>query len=157
MNIKEIVNKCIIGGNFTLHSGERSSWICNLLKEIVHFGDLYWSVLDSYTRYPGLPVGLELGGALLVMTRQRSIECGIIRKDTTLYLPEGISTKRITLIDDVCTTGASLKVAKAKILSIYPEAEIICRCVLDRRTIEDRLGFLVKSLVTWEEVMPHRL
>jgi len=111
-------------GSFTLHSGDKSTWICDILKVRDKFNEFLFEL------FPTKPlVGIEFGGALLAYSW--SPFSGIYRKDGSIYLPSG-TQHDISLIDDVVTTETSMKEAENGLREIG--VNIVERlCILDRR------------------------
>lgn len=96
---KDKVQQCIKYGNFTLHSGQTSNWICDLLLARNKFNEM------MYALWPQYPViGIEFCGALLAFSWSRW--AGFLRKDGELYLPS-MHNSIISLVDDVVTTEQS--------------------------------------------------
>lgn len=116
---------CVSWGDFILHSGEKSNWICDLLIIRHKFNEIV-NVMDI--KHP--LIGIELGGALLALTY--SLKAGIIRKNGELYLPPYELGGRVTLIDDVVTTENSFREAESIVNKHYLNVSqrIV---VLDRR------------------------
>lgn len=146
----DIVKRCIIRGNFTLRSGESSTWLCDLLKDIKEF-----PLLARTLRPDGWPIGIEFGGVLLAAALGEPY--GIVRKDGKVYLPATTMTAYLCLIDDVCTTGDSFKAAESALrdMGFFVIADRVC--VLDRRDPAERKRYPIRSLVIWEDVMESRL
>ena len=143
--VELLKNHCIRYGDFTLHSGERSTWICDLLLTQVHFRSL---MVSLGPRYP--TVGIELGGLLLAQAHGGSF----IRKDGTYYPNGYFSPKRVSLVDDVVTTERSMVEASLALDAVGIEVgEYLC--VLDRRAPDrrpDRGIMEIRSLVTAEDL-----
>lgn len=137
----QVFKDCIKYGDFTLHSGQKSSWIFDAL-----LGREHWSAWLRVLQQVYPPVGIEFGGSLLAQT----MGGGIIRQDGTYYEPRWLTapTSLVSLIDDVCTTEASFNRATAELANQgIKVGEYLC--LLDRRKLENKtLG--VRSLVTAE-------
>ncbi len=138
--LKDVVKKCIVYGDFILHSGQTTNWKCDLLLQLDHFCSL---MVGLWPRHP--IIGIELGGALLAQSW--SNRSGIIRKDGSLYWPQP-KDRTVSLIDDVTTTGNSFKEAE-KILAKNGIKVVERLVILDRRIdkdIEIRALFTSKDL-----------
>ncbi len=152
MTIEEIILSCKKEGDFTLHSGEKSSYLFDVMKLLDK--RMFHRHLGRFVKDECL-VGIEFGGAILAAagsqnnhqwdefgiayTRDRRF--GIIRKDGTLY---GYIPDNYTLIDDVVTTENSIRKA---IEQIGKEPEKI-KCIVDRRKVCD---LQIESMLRWVE------
>ena len=125
-DLQNAIRLCIIEGDFTLHSGQRSNWICDLFQ-VWSTGWFSRFILALDSSYP--LVGVEFGGAVLALCSNRS--CGLIRKDGT-YIPHWSRPKEVSLVDDVVTTESSLAEASIAldVLGVQVKEYL---CVLDRR------------------------
>ena len=162
LTIINILKKGIVRGNFTLHCGEQSSWVLDVLKVI---DDLYTNSVLVTNTFPGLNprlnkkaivFGIEFGGAILA---QRLFNVpGILRKDNTVYVPKYYNrgTDIVFLLDDVVTTGVSIRSGLSALKNNnIPVHQIIT--ILDRRPIEQRNELSIQSLCSWEDLMESRL
>ena len=138
-----IKSRCIRYGDFTLHSGIKSTWICDLLVLLPSFPALMLELKPS--NFP--LVGIEFGGALLV-TMAYPTTSGIIRKDGSTYnIPR---YKKLTLVDDVVSTESSFLDAKEYLeASGYEIVEYLA--ILDRRKEENKT-LIIRSLITAEDL-----
>ena len=133
-----IVKQCVKYGQFELHSGKRSNWICDLLEAKEFFKHFVYLLVPRHTL-----VGIEFGGALLVASTKTNY--GIVRKDSNFYAPGLIKDGRIiTLVDDVVTTEDSFRHAEM-ILNHYSISVGERLVVLDRRK---EITLPIRSLVT---------
>lgn len=134
----ESVRSCITHGDFILHSGQSSTWLCDLLLKWPN-----WFALWAYALEPSFdPVGIELGGLLLVNAGFN--RAGFIRKDGTYY--PRTDSHVVSLFDDVVTTERSLTEASMALDKLGIEVgEFLC--VLDRRKPGEKI-LEVRSLVT---------
>ena len=153
MTIIEIVKDCIREGDFTLSSGEKSIWLCDVFLVIDELAEIH---LDYHIPlYGGVVVGIELGGALI------SYKCftnhGMVRKNEAVYLPVTYkSSPSIILLDDVVTTEKTMRRAE----SVLEKQGIPVSsrwCILDRREPSARDNYVINSLVKWEEIRSSRL
>jgi len=134
------VQSCVRFGNFELHSGEKSTWICDLLL-IRHLLPAFCYHLKPKHQV----VGIELGGMLLA-----GLEAGFIRKDMTYYSVRRNLPLVVSLIDDVVTTEISMLKACMALEELGIEVgEYLC--VLDRREPDCRT-LEVRSLVTADQL-----
>jgi orotate phosphoribosyltransferase len=124
---ENIIYHSLIKGNFILHSGQKSTYMFDIMKLISNFDfhrEFCQFVNDDFL------VGIEFGGAILATVN--GLDFAIIRKDGTIYgspIP-----KRFVLLDDVVTTENSLRTAIKQIhdqTGYYPD-EI--KCIVDRRS-----------------------
>jgi len=154
-SILDIVKSCIKTGDFELHLGQRSSWICDLLDVRSDFEMLICELK------PMLPlVGIEFGGVLLVVSQRdvssgsSLISNGIIRKSGEYYpgyYSEYSDFKKIvSLVDDVVTTEISMREAEL-VLNSRGVSVGEYLCVLDRRKDVDK-KLKIRSLVTLEQL-----
>lgn len=147
--IDVIKDRCIKYGDFTLSSGQKSNWICDLMEARDYFP--YMMQFFKYDFGMNREIfGIETGGAFLTY----SIEprCGIIRKNGDVYLPWPKGNKNYTppviLVDDVCTTERSFKNSIADLDKL--EIEVVDYfCILDRR---DSFTLPIKSLIAKKEL-----
>lgn len=141
----QVVKDCIRKGDFTLHSGQKSNWICDL--NIAHTSlDWLGTKMDCH---PTTLVGIEFLGAMIAKQKAGNF-AGYIRKNGSLYAPQ--TFKEITLIDDVVTIETSFKWAE-EILSKHDFTIASRWVVLDRRppgenTLE--INSLVTAADLWE-------
>lgn len=144
MTIKDIILTCKKEGDFTLHSGEKSSYLFDVMELIgnTKFHHEYtWFIEDEYL------VGIEFGGAVLAAlgsqynTLDIDDRFGIVRKNGTLY---GYIPDNYTLIDDVVTTENSIRKAIEQIGK--PPKRI--KTVVDRRKIKT---LDIEAMLVWEE------
>ena len=137
MTTKSIIYTSLIRGDFTLHSGQKSSYLFDVMK-LIKNPDFLLDFHD-FTRGNFL-VGIELGGAILAaIDGGYTKDFAIIRKDGTIYgspIP-----KEYVLLDDVVTTENSLRTATTQLarqlggIGHYPN-EI--KCIVDRRGKENK-------------------
>jgi len=144
MTTKSIIHTCLKEGNFTLHSGQKSKYLFDVIKLIDNF-----DFQQEFARFVDgdFLVGIEFGGSILAMLNGNE-NFAIIRKDGTIYgnkIP-----KEYVLIDDVITTENSVRTAITqlyKTIGYYPE-EI--KCVVDRRQYNLK-SLHVESMLEFEE------
>lgn len=134
---KSIIYTSLIRGDFTLHSGQKSKYLFDVMKLIKNPDFL----LDFHEFTKGdFLVGIELGGAILAAIDGGYVkDFAIIRKDGTIYgspIP-----KKYVLLDDVITTENSVRMASKQLveqlggIGHHPD-EI--KCIVDRRKKENR-------------------
>ena len=144
MTKKSIIHTCLKEGNFTLHSGQKSKYIFDVMELISDFN--FKQEFDKFVDGDFL-VGIEFGGSILSMLN-RNKNFALIRKDGIIYgnkIP-----KKYVLIDDVITTENSVRTAITqlyKTIGYYPE-EI--KCVVDRRQ-HNLKSLHVESMLEFEE------
>lgn len=147
--MSDVLKPCVKYGDFTLHSGQKSTWICDVLELLPRFYDF---MLYLHPKFP--VVGIELGGALLVTAtyffdNSDTPHFGILRKDGSLY---GLSSniKGVSLVDDVVTSENSFVAATAQLsnMGIHVNEYL---CILDRRP-EVFKTLPIKSLVTYKDL-----
>jgi len=131
----ELVKRCIRYGDFTLHSGQKSGWVCDLLLVQRYFPSFLASLKPTYP-----VVGIELGGLLLSQPGG-----AFIRKDGSYY-SNGYQPIWVSLLDDVVTTEQSMSEASLALDKLGIEVREYL-CVLDRRSREHRI-LEIRSLVT---------
>ena len=134
--IKDIILTCKKEGDFTLHSGEKSSYLFDVM-EIIN-DEFFQQAFINFTRRDML-VGIEFGGAMLVMLVDAPF--GFVRKDGTIY---GYVPDNYTLVDDVVTTENSIRKA---IEQIGKKPKKI-KTIIDRRKIKT---LDIESMLRWEE------
>jgi orotate phosphoribosyltransferase len=133
----EIMHSCIRYGEFTLHSGRKTDWLCDLLLVREMLPTFCYTLKPQYKT-----VGIELGGFLM----SGAMGSGFIRKDGTYYPRKRNEPLIVTLVDDVVTTETSLKAATEVLVGLgLVVGEYIC--ILDRRNQADKT-LEVRSLVT---------
>lgn len=142
IDIIRLVRKTIKYGDFTLHSGQKSSWISDM--SVIQ--DDFKNIIDNMSSY-GIVVGIEFNGAILAKLFN-NVKSGIIRKNGIVYIDrsEMGHSDYITLIDDVVTTESSFKWAA----TICKEESFLISgysVILDRRKKED-ISLTINSLVT---------
>ena len=132
---KTTILSSLTKGNFTLHSGQKSNYIFDIMKLIRN--EDFLKEFDEFIKGDFI-VGIEFGGSILAALNANSRyqrNFAIIRKDGTIY---GDSIpKHYVLLDDVVTTENSLRTAMKQLGGIghYPD-EI--KCVVDRRKKENK-------------------
>lgn len=148
-----IQNRCIKEGDFTLSSGSKSNWICDLLE----ISPLFPSIMQLlvFPNVDTILMGIEFGGALLAATYKKDF--GVVRKDGSVYSIRDLSNyEKIIIVDDVVTTGSSLLKARDAIELKCPKLttggqRIYFACVLDRRENPDeKLG--LKSILNLSDL-----
>lgn len=120
-----IFNKCYTEGEYTLHSGDSSNFIFDVLK-VVH-NPIFINYLPTFLKNDNHLVGIEFGGALIAAMSGKPFS--IVRKDGTIY---GSIPDNYTLVDDVVTTERSLREA-IDFIDKYPYD---IKCIVDRRVNE---------------------
>ncbi len=145
MTTKSIIHTCLQEGNFTLHSGQKSKYLFDVMKLINNF-----DFQQEFTRFVDgdFLVGIEFGGSILAMLNGNK-NFAIIRKDGTIYGNQ--IPKEYVLLDDVITTENSVRTAMAqlyKTIGYYPE-EI--KCVVDRRENDMFRSLHIESMLEFEE------
>lgn len=137
--------ECVTFGDFLLHSGQKSDWIFDSLKlSYTQRKDVLWCLgIEGYRLLEKITViGIELGGALIAYTD--CVYPGLVRKDGTVYLPNSCDDKAI-LLDDVCTTGSTFKMAKR---ALQKEGITVTKCMC----IINRGNYPCESLFTGDEI-----
>ena len=149
MTIKYTINTTLRRGDFTLHSGQKSKYLFDIMKLINN--EDFLSKFREFTKGDFL-VGIEFGGAILAsLDGGYTKKFAIIRKDGTIYgspIP-----KKYVLLDDVVTTENSVRMASEQLakqlggIGHYPD-EI--KCIVDRRKKEHR-SLHIESMLECEE------
>ena len=130
--INEKILSCLKQGNFTLHSGQKSEYIFDVMQLIADFD--FQQEFCEFVNGDFL-VGVEFGGSILAMLNGNE-DYAIIRKNGTIY--GSLIPKDYVLLDDVVTTENSLRTAMKQLhdkIGYYPD-EI--KCVVDRRAEKDK-------------------
>jgi len=140
--VVKTIKSCIRYGDFTLHAGQKSDWICDLLS-IRHHLSSYRHLLHPKHQ----TVGIELGGYLL-----SGLDHGLLRKGGAYYETTNRAPPRyiVSLMDDVCTTEDSFDLG-AGVLAQHGIEVGEYLCVLDRRKPENK-NLEIRSLVTAEDL-----
>ena len=148
--IEDVILTCKKEGSFILHSGEKSSYLFDVM-ELIGNKDFHHEY--SYFIDDEFLVGIEFGGAILAALGSRyntyklygdiytDNQFGIVRKDGTLY---GYIPDDYTLIDDVVTTENSIKNAIKQI----GKKPTNIKTIVDRRKIKT---LDIESMLIWEE------
>ena len=103
--LKEIIKeRCITYGDFTLQSGQKSNWKCDLLNARDYYEDMVVLLMPFIPLY-----GMELSGYLLAISWDK--HSGLVRKTGEVQKHTKAIESDITLIDDVVTTEKSIKYA----------------------------------------------
>ena len=159
LELKKRVGECIKHGDFTMSSGQKTKWMCDLLE----CRDLFPYFMEELglTNPHGL-FGMETGGYLLareVDTRlqesKNKAELGIslIRKTGELYLGQnsyvtsGGSNMSVRIIDDVVSTEKTFSLAIDVLNKNKINGGRTFYAVLDRRAKKD-VTLKVTSLFT---------
>lgn len=125
MMSKLIMEECYTEGNYTLHSGDSSNFIFDVLKVVNN--PMFIDYLPTFFKDDNHIVGIEFGGALIAAMSGGPFS--IVRKDGTIY---GNIPDDYTLVDDVVTTEGSLREA-IDFIDKYPHD---IKCIVDRRAKE---------------------
>ncbi len=148
--IRDIILTCREEGDFILHSGEKSSYLFDVM-ELIGNKDFHFEY--SYFIENEFLVGIEFGGAVLAALGSQyngytemgdthtDDGFGIVRKDGTIY---GYIPDNYTLVDDVVTTENSIRRA---IEQIGKEPKKI-KTVVDRRKIKT---LDIEAMLVWDE------
>jgi len=141
-----------------LSSGRRSDYYIDCKLVLTHPVGmrLVCDLMDEELKKRNIEVvgGVELGAVpLLGALTYRGYHTFIIRKESKNHglrkLIEGKilkTDKRVAVIDDVITTGASLSHSITKLKSEYPHIEeIICFCIFNREEGGEGINSLITS------------
>lgn len=149
---QELARLCVVRGDFTLHSGEKSDWIFDFGRAWgvpkLRRKSLWLTPVDtSQLIVFGIPAGIEFWGALEVSRARSHI---IIRKDGSvwrrIHKDEDYLRSAVYLFDDVVTTGSSMTKAEAT-LSKLGHHVVARSCILNRGNIPG-----IDSVVSMEDV-----
>ena len=141
------MKECIEYGDFTLHSGDKSNWKCDLMK----MRETFYSLTNLLQCSKNIPtVGIMTGGAFLAYAHN-PYNCGIVLpKENKVYLPqEWGDGRKVNLIDDVVTTESSIKEA----IKLLKKNDIIVSeifTILDRRVYKE---ITIHSLFTTQDLI----
>ena len=129
----DIVRSCITVGPSTSHSGLELPWKCDLLQAIP---DLYFMAAKLGIADGNVPVaGIELSGYIFAL-QSGDLWTILVRKDGSVYCPRPCDLEGhrypVTLVDDVVTTGASMRAAESALMAHGIEVGDHV-CILDRR------------------------
>jgi orotate phosphoribosyltransferase len=145
--IKETILSCLKEGDYTLHSGQKSKYIFDVMRLIRNqeFLEEFYNFVDG-----DFLVGIEFGGAAYVILNggNQNIDFAIIRKDGTIYgspIP-----KDYVLLDDVVTTENSIRVAMEQIYSKIGHYPDEIKCVVDRRERKNK-SLHIESMLEYGE------
>lgn len=140
-SIIDILNRCIIEGEVTLHSGQTSDWLCD-----IGLAQGWFYHFHTMLQPPEKLVGIEFWGAMLVAAwAPVSFLAGTVRKDGKVYMAT-VGHKQVALVDDVVTTEATMRHA-TNLLNAKGYEVWKYYCILDRRKPED-MGLPINSLAT---------
>ena len=123
LDLKKRVEGCIKYGDFTMSSGQKTKWMCDLLECRDIFPELLYELIGVDVKaYGGDNVfGIETGGYLIASSTDAG-HVGLIRKTGELYYGRYSSVKKgnkerklIRVIDDVVSTE-KLSVKPLKLL-----------------------------------------
>ncbi len=136
---RQLMDQCIVKGDFVLHSGQKSSWKFEAERmslELIHPIKLILGFNPE-----GMPLGIPTGGEWFVK------HSFIYYAKLTDFL-EGPYPTQVTLFDDVVTTGASMRAATQVIEGSKAR-------VVDRVCLLNRSGGLYqcRSVLTLEDVL----
>ncbi len=134
---RQLLDRCILRGDFVLHSGRKSSWkfeiegmssdLIEPIKVLLDFNPL------------GMPLGIPTGGEWFV-------KHSFLHYAKLTDFSEGVYPTQVTLFDDVVTTGASMDAAIEVIESSRAK-------VIDRVCLLNRSGsYHCRSVLTLEDV-----
>ena len=136
---RQLMDQCIVKGDFVLHSGQKSLWkfeIERMSKELIHPIKVVLAFNPK-----GMPLGIPTGGEWFV---KHSFAYYAKLTDFS----EGAYPTEVTLFDDVVTTGASMRAATQVIES--SKARVVDKvCLLNRS--EDL--YECRSILTLEDVL----
>lgn len=147
---QELARLCVVRGDLTLHSGEKSDWIFDFGRawdKKAGVGSALWT---SALVPPGIVAGIEFWGAMVAARFSPSFHV-VVRKDGNVVqswgdpLGEGAYSD-VILFDDVVTTDASMVKAQHA-LEEYGFNVVAKTCILNRGNIPG-----IKSLVSMEDV-----
>jgi orotate phosphoribosyltransferase len=167
---RDIDARCRLTGEFTLRSGQVSHEYFDkylfetdpglLARVAVRMADLLPDDVDLQTHLLG---GLEMGGIPIVtaLSAHTGLPALFVRKQAKEYgtckLAEGpdVSGKRVTLIEDVITTGGAVRDATNALRAAGAIVEVVV-CAIDRspagqNPLED-VGLEVRSVLTKAEL-----
>lgn len=153
---QKLLRRCMVFGDYTMHSGEHSLWLFDCLK-LFEDPDLFRQAMDALKLY--WPVaGIEYGGSLLAAMRagEGNSTPILVRKESEgggIYYAQNSGRAwehKITLIDDVVTTGTSMWMAK---MSLEMEGFKVIRqvCILNRSPNQ----YPAECLVTRQEAVDY--
>ena len=145
---KNSVLRNITYGEFTLHSGQHSTWIFDALPLLSDFVDFMVYLDPKFTT-----MGIEFCGSLLAIAKD-GVNAGIIRKDGKIYEPPSYGSRYnrriVTLVDDVVTTEGSFISATMSLAAANIQVgEYIA--LLDRRQDEERT-LDIRSLLSYKDL-----
>ena len=155
MTTKSIIYTSLKRGDFTLHFGQKSTHLFDIMKLIrdYDFCEEFYNFVDG-----DFLVGIEFGGAILATLDggNANEDFAVIRKDGTIYgspIP-----KDYVLLDDVVTTENSIRLAIEQIYNKTGYYPIKIKCIVDRRK-KDRKSLNIESMLEFdeEEFKKHRI
>ncbi len=159
---RDIDSCCRLTGEFTLRSGQvASEYFDKYLFEsdpalLGRVADAMVDLLPADTELLG---GLELGGVpiVTVLSLRTALPALFVRKKAKEYgtckLAEGpgVSGRRVTLVEDVITTGGAVRDATLALRDAGAVVEVVV-CAIDRSPGEDNpladVGLQVRSVLT---------
>ncbi|HET7386030.1 MAG TPA: orotate phosphoribosyltransferase [Nocardioidaceae bacterium] len=163
---RDIDARCRLTGEFTLRSGQvASEYFDKYLFEadpalLARVAEAVESLLPADTELLG---GLELGGIPIVtmVSSRTGLPALFVRKSAKEYgtckLAEGpdVAGRRVTLIEDVITTGGAVRDATRALRAAGAEVDVVV-CTIDRSPEGENpladVGLEVRSVLTKSEL-----
>jgi len=136
---KELIMSCLKHKEVTLHSGQKSNYIFDVMELIPTYSFRFF--FSRFVEKDTCLVGIDFGGAILATLSSNIKSFAFVRKDGSVY---GNIPDNYTLIDDVVTTENSIRTAIQHIGKIPKKI----KCVVDRR--EDP-ALEIESMLKWKE------
>lgn len=160
----DIDARCRIAGTFTLRSGQVSEeYFDKYLFEadpalLSQVAERMVGLLPTGTELLG---GLELGGVPIAtaLSLRTGLPALFVRKEAKTYgtckLAEGdpVAGRRVTLVEDVITTGGAVRAATVALRDLGAEVDTVV-CAIDRSPVDGApladLGLTIRSVLTKE-------
>jgi orotate phosphoribosyltransferase len=164
--VRDIDARCRLTGEFTLRSGQvAGEYFDKYLFETdpVLLARVASAMAPLLPRDTDLPGGLEMGGIpiVTVVSAQTSLPALFVRKQAKTYgtckLAEGpdVAGRRVTLIEDVITTGGAVRDATTALRAVGATVETVV-CAIDRSPGDANpladVGLEIRSVLTKAEL-----